>query len=35
MKIQPKQIPIRDLVAGYKDSGESGVVGFGGRLNIK
>lgn len=35
MKIQPKQIPIRDLYAGFKDSGDAGVVGFGGRLNIR
>lgn len=35
MKIQPKQVPIRDLYAGFKDSGDAGVVGFGGRLNIR
>ena len=35
MKIQPKQIPIRDLYTGFKDSGDAGVVGFGGQLNIR
>lgn len=35
MKIQPKQILIRDLCAGFKDSGDAGVVGFGGKLNIR
>lgn len=35
MKIQPKQITIRELCAGFKDSGDAGVVGFGGQLNIR
>jgi len=35
MKIQARQIKIRDLHAGYKDSGDNGVVGFHGRLNIR
>ena len=35
MKIQPKQISIRDLYTGFQDSGDAGVVGFGGRLNIR
>lgn len=35
MNIQPKQIPIRDLYTGFKDSGDAGVVGFGGRLDIR
>ena len=35
MKITHKQIKIRDLHAGFKDSGDAGVVGFGGRLNIR
>ncbi|HQS20581.1 MAG TPA: DUF262 domain-containing protein [Acidovorax defluvii] len=35
MKIQPKQIKVRDLYDGYKDSGDAGVVGFGGQLNIR
>lgn len=29
------KITIRDLVEGYKDDGESGVVGYRGRLNIR
>jgi len=35
MKIQLKEVPIRELVAGYKDDGEGGVVGFGGKLDIR
>jgi len=35
MKITHKHIKIRDLHAGFKDSGDAGVVGFGGRLNIR
>jgi hypothetical protein len=35
MKIEPKQISVRDLVAAYVDSGDAGVVGYGGRLNIR
>lgn len=35
MKIEPKQIPIRDLYVDFKDSGDAGVVGFGGKLNIR
>ncbi len=35
MKIAHKQIKIRDLHSGFKDSGDAGVVGFGGRLNIR
>ena len=35
MKIQPKQIAIRELVRDFNDSGDAGVVGFGGRLNIR
>ena len=35
MKIKLKEIPVRELVAGYKDNGEGGVVGFGGRLDIR
>lgn len=32
MKIELKNIKIRDVVNRYKDSGESGVVGYGGKL---
>lgn len=35
MKIQQKQISIRELTEGYTDKGDSGVVGYGGRLNIR
>lgn len=35
MQIELKNITIRELVAGYKDSQEEGVVGFGGRLNVR
>ena len=35
MKIDLKEIPIRDLVDGYKDKEEEGVVGYGGRLDIR
>ncbi|MGM9819752.1 MAG: HNH endonuclease family protein [Candidatus Onthomorpha sp.] len=35
MDIELHKIKIRDLVAGYKDSNEEGVVGWNGRLNIR
>lgn len=35
MKVEKKVITIGELVAGYRDSGEDGVVGFGGNLNIR
>ena len=35
MNIELHQIKIRDLVEGYKDSQEEGVVGYGGRLDIR
>ena len=35
MKIQPRQIALRKLYADFKDAGDAGVVGFGGRLNIR
>lgn len=35
MKITHRLVPIRDLVEGYKDSGEEGVVGYGGKLDIR
>ncbi|NCB92444.1 MAG: DUF262 domain-containing protein [Clostridia bacterium] len=35
MNIELHEIPIREVVAGYKDSAENGVVGYGGRLNIR
>ncbi|MEL7666160.1 MAG: DUF262 domain-containing protein [Candidatus Shapirobacteria bacterium] len=35
MKIELKNIKIRDVVNGYSDDGENGVVGYGGKLNIR
>ena len=35
MKIVLNEIPVSDVVKGYKDSAENGVVGYGGRLNIR
>ena len=35
MKIELHEIPVRDVVDGYVDSAENGVVGYGGKLNIR
>lgn len=35
MKIQLHEIPVREIVNGYVDSAENGIVGYGGRLNIR
>lgn len=35
MKIDLKEITIRELVEGYEDNSEGGVKGYGGRLNIR
>lgn len=35
MKIELHEITIREIVAGYVDSAENGVVGYSGRLNIR
>ena len=35
MKIKLHEIPVRDVVNGYIDSAENGVVGYGGKLNIR
>ena len=35
LKIDLKEIPIRDIVAGYIDAGVDGVSGFGGKLDIR
>ena len=32
MKIELHEIPVRDVVAGYVDSAENGIVGYGGNL---
>ena len=35
MDIELRQITVRDVANGYVDSAENGVVGYGGRLNIR
>ena len=35
MKIELHEIPVRDVVNGYVDSAENGVVGYDGKLNIR
>jgi len=35
MKIELHEIPIKDIADGYIDSAENGVVGYGGKLNIR
>lgn len=35
MKIELKNIKVRDVVSGYMDNGEAGVVGYGGQLDIR
>lgn len=35
MKIELREIPVRDLVEGYSDDGEGGVVGYAGKLDIR
>ncbi len=35
MKIELKEITIRELTNGYKDNDENGVVGYGGKLDIR
>ena len=35
MKIQLKEIAVSELVAGYQDNQDEGVVGYGGRLDIR
>ena len=35
MKIQLKEITVRELTNGYEDNGHDGVVGFGGKLDIR
>ena len=35
MKITLKKIQVKDLVANYKNNDEEGVVGYGGKLNIR
>jgi hypothetical protein len=35
MKIELKEITVRELTAGYVDNAENGVVGYGGKLDIR
>jgi hypothetical protein len=35
MEIKLKEITVRELTKGYKDNNEDGVVGFGGKLDIR
>lgn len=35
MKIELKPVTIREVIENYKDSAEEGVVGYGGKLNIR
>lgn len=35
MKIELKELTVREIVNGYLDSEEEGVIGFGGKLNIR
>src|SRR3546814_17834178 len=35
MKIALKNIKICDVISGYNDIGERGIVGYGGKLNIR
>jgi len=35
MKIELHEMPVSDLVEGYKNSAEDGVVGYNGNLNIR
>ena len=35
MKIDLHKIPVREVIVGYKDSAEEGVVAYGGKLDIR
>ena len=35
MKIELKEITVRDLAEGYEDNDEDGVVGYAGKLDIR
>ena len=35
MKIELKEITVRDLTEGYEDNNEDGVVGYSGKLDIR
>ena len=35
MKLELKEITIREVVKGYVNNNEEGVLGYGGKLNIR
>jgi len=35
MKVEPKELTVREVAANYVDNAEEGVIGFGGKLNIR
>ncbi len=35
MKIELQRIPVREVIVGYKDSAEEGVIAYGGKLDIR
>lgn len=35
MKIELHKIPVRDVVKGYEETADGGVIGYGGKLNIR
>ena len=35
MKIELKEIAVRELTENYQDNAENGVIGFGGKLDIR
>ncbi|MDE2764323.1 MAG: DUF262 domain-containing protein [Gemmatimonadota bacterium] len=35
MKVVPRTVTVRELVKGYRDDGEGGVFGYGGKLDIR
>ena len=35
MKIELHEITVKEVTEGFKDSAENGVVGYGGKLNIR
>ena len=34
MKIKLNEIPVREIVEGFKDDAENGVIGYDGKLDI-
>ena len=35
MKVEPRELAVREVAEGYADNAEEGVVGYGGKLNIR